>query len=303
MPKTVINYSGAYTEQSLHDFLADPVTQAFCWKLTPHPDSIINDPIGATSHTRDLVLPGHGALVFRRIGGLLPTAIDTEAGSESAGLSYRAIFDDTAITPLQLAEGDWDAAQLDIYSINYKALTMGQFIEFSGQIGGFTEEGIVWEAQARPLTALARIKVGRRASANCDVRVFGDPKRCKKSLAALTHTGAVVTTGASQDTFRASALPAAVLVSMLNGTVTFTTGQNAGRSRVVRSWNPANGEITLQKALPFTIAVSDQFTAVEGCDRSANGPAGCIAHNNIINFQGLRFITNVEKFNQIIRAI
>lgn len=297
MPKTVFNFQSPYDATSLRTFLADPVTSATCWKLTPHADSIINDPIGATSHTRDLVLPGHGSLVFRRIGGIVPTAVDTESGQESAGLTFQAVFDDAAITPLQLTSGDWDGALLEIYTVNYKALNMGQFIEFSGQIGGFSEEGIVFEAQARPLTSIARIKVGRRASANCDVREYGD-SRCKLDLTSQTHA-ATVTTGASQDTFRASALPAAVLFTMLDGKVIFTSGQNNGRKGIVRAWNPANGEIILQKAMPFLIAVSDTFTAIEGCDRSV---AACIARNNIINFRGLNFITNLERFHQINRA-
>lgn len=299
MPKTVINYESPYVEQDLHTFLADPVTQAFCWKLTPHADSVITDPIGATSHTRDLTLPGHGALVFRHTGGFLEaTAVDTESSQESAGLTFRAIFDDDAITPEQLDSGDWDASLLDIYSINYKALKMGQMIEFSGPIGGFSEEGIIFEAQAQPLTALARLKVGRRASANCDVRRYGD-LRCKRILTSETHEPVVVTTGASQITFRASALPAALVFTMLNGEVTFTSGLNQGRKGIVRSWDAGTGEITLQKALPHLISNGDEFTAIEGCDRSA--PA-CEARDNIINFRGLRHITNLERFNQIIRV-
>src|SRR6185503_12390310 len=297
--KTVINFESPYTEQSLHDFLADPVTLAYCWKLTPRAGSIITTAIGATSHTRDLTLPGHGSLVFRRAGGIKPTAVDTEAGQESAGLNFLAVFDDDAITPIQLDEGDWDGALLEIFKINYAALKMGQMIEFSGHIGGFTEEGIVFTADARPLTALARIKVGRRASANCDVREFGDPVRCQRSLVDLTHSGTVTTGDTTGASLRASALPAAVLFTMLDGKVTFTSGQNAGRTRVVRDWNNSSGEIIFQKAFPFPIAISDNFTAVEGCNRTE---AACLERDNIINYQGLNFMTNIEKFNRIRRA-
>lgn len=259
--------------------------------------------IAATSHTRDLILPGHPELLFRSLGGIKSTAVDTEAGQESAGLNFLAVFDDDAITPLQLDEGDWDGARLDVYLINYKAPKMGQYVEFSGPIGGFSEEGIVFEAQARPLTALARIKVGRRASANCDVGTKGPAdvyggSRCKLDLTSQTHAG-TVTSGASQHTFRASALPAGVLFTMVDGHITFLTGDNAGRRRTVRAWNNSNGEIIVQKAFPYTIDVGDTFTAVEGCDRTA---AACTARDNIKNFRGLPFITNLEKFNQIIRA-
>lgn len=298
MPKVIVNYESPYTEASLHTFLADPVTSCTCWKLTPHPDSIINDPIAATSHTRDLTLPGHGAVVFRNIGGIDPTAVDTEAGQESAGMNFQAIFDDDAITPVQLECGDWDGAQLAVYTVNYKALKMGQLIEFSGPIGGFVEEGIIFEAAARPLTALARLKVGRRASANCDVRVYGDA-RCKKDLTSQTHAGSVVTTGGSPHTFRASALPAALVFTMLNGLVQFTSGLNNGRRGIVRSWNNSNGEIVLQRAMPHLVSSADTFTAIEGCDRTA---AACTARDNIENYRGFPFITNIGKMTSIIRA-
>ena len=296
--KTVINFESPYTEQSLHDFLADPVTLAYCWKLTPRAGSILTNPIAATSHTRDLTLPGHGSLLFRRAGGIRPTAVDTEAGQESAGLNFLAVFDDDAITPIDLDEGDWDGAILEILKINYAALKMGQMIEFNGPIAGFSEEGIVFQAEALPLTALARIKVGRRASANCDVREFGD-HRCQRDLTDVTHAGTVTTGDSSGASLRASALPAAVRFTMLDGKVTFTSGQNAGRMRIVRSWDNSTGEVIFQKAFPFPIAVADTFTAVEGCNRTE---AACIERENMINFQGLNFMTNVEKFNRIRRA-
>src|SRR4029077_10638524 len=100
---------------------ADPVNLCTCWKLTPSADSILTNAIGATSHTRDLVLPGHSN-IFRRIGGIEPTAVDTEAGSESAGLTFQAVFDDEAITKVQIGAGDWDGAKLEIFTANYKKL-------------------------------------------------------------------------------------------------------------------------------------------------------------------------------------
>lgn len=297
MPKSVINYSSPYDATSLITFLADPVTQCTCWKLTPSADSILTNAIGATSHTRDLVLPGHSN-TFRRIGGIEPTAVDTESGSESAGLTFQAVFDDAAITKVQIGAGDWDGAKLEIYSLNYKALKMGQLIEFSGKIGGFSEEGQLFSAEARHLTAIARLKVGRRASANCDARRFGDA-RCQRDLTDVTHTGKTVTTGASQVTFRASALAASIVFTMENGEIHFTSGENAGRIGIVRTWDAGTGEITLQRAMPYLIAVGNTFTAIEGCGRTQQD---CEDRDNIENYQGLPFITNIEKFNQIIRA-
>jgi uncharacterized phage protein (TIGR02218 family) len=301
MPKTPVNFQSPYDATSLITFLRDPVTLAFAWKLTPTANSVLTSAIAATTHTKDLTLPGHGATVFRSAGGLnQASAIDEEAGQEGAGLEFEAIFDDTTITQAQVAAGDWDGAKLEIFSFNYKVPNMGQLIEFSGNLGAITEEGQTFKAEARQLTSIARIKIGRLASANCDVKVFGDA-RCKKVLTAITRTGQAITSVPdTQNTFRASAMSTPT-VAYTNGLVTFTSGLNSGRTFEVKAFNNGSSqkEIVFHLDTPYAMAIGDQFTIIEGCDRTL---AQCILHANAINFRGLPYITNVEEFNRIDRA-
>jgi uncharacterized phage protein (TIGR02218 family) len=299
MPKTPINYQSPYDATSLITFNQDPVSTGYAWKLTPAATSVLTNAIAATSHTKDLTLPGHGATVFRSAGGLNQvSAVDTESGQESAGLEFEAVFDDAAITAAQVHAGDWDNAKLEIFSFNYKVPNMGQLIEFSGRIGTITEEGPVFKAEARHLTSIARIKIGRLASANCDVKVFGDA-RCKKDLTALTRTNQNVTSVPdTQNTFRASAL-ASPTIAYTNGKITFTAGLNTGRSFDIKSFDNATKEIVLHLDTPFAIAISDKFTIIEGCDRTL---AQCIQFANVINFRGVPYIKNVEELNRIERA-
>ena len=298
MPETPINYQSPYDANSLITFLRDPVTHAFCWKLTPHSSSVLTGAIGATSHTKNLTLPGH-SITFRSNGGIIPTAIDNEAGQEGAGGEFNAIFDDSVFTRASINAGDWNRAKLEIYSIDYKVPDKGQLIEFAGRLGTVREEGQGFKAEARQLTSIARLKIGRLVTAGCDVRVFGDT-RCKKDLAALTRTGQVITSVPNtQNTFRASAL-ATPTVAYANGIVTFTTGLNTGRSFDIKSYDNATKEVVLHLDTPYAIAVNDQFTIKEGCNRTA---AQCAQYSNIINYRGFPFITNIEEINRIDRAV
>lgn len=70
------------------------------------------------------------------------------------------------------------------------------------------------------------------------------------------------------------------------GTITFTSGQNAGTSRTVKNYTV--GVFNLIEPLPHTPAISDAFTAYAGCDKTS---ATCTAKfANVVNFRGFPYI-------------
>lgn len=70
------------------------------------------------------------------------------------------------------------------------------------------------------------------------------------------------------------------------GTITFTSGPNAGVTRTVKSY--ASGSFKLSLPLPYAPTTGDTFTAYPGCDRTQ---ATCeIKFNNKGNFRGLPYI-------------
>lgn len=70
------------------------------------------------------------------------------------------------------------------------------------------------------------------------------------------------------------------------GTITFTSGNNAGATRTVKSYAP--GVFTLSLPLHFTPAIGDSFTAYAGCDKSQATCAG--KFNRLISFRGFPYI-------------
>jgi len=69
------------------------------------------------------------------------------------------------------------------------------------------------------------------------------------------------------------------------GQVVFTTGENAGFSRAVRSW--VSGTFTLISPFPFPIALGDAFNAYPGCNKTFGS---CSAFSNTVNYGGMPWI-------------
>lgn len=307
MPESVINYQTPYTAQSLIDHIgtATPAT-AVCWKLKPDPASPLYASgleVRATSHDRALVLPGHGSAPFLSGVAGLPSAIDTESGHDSAGLQYETVFSSAGITREALAAGDWVKARVSIYTVNVAALDMGQLVEFEGFLGRADEEGEMWRAEARPLTAVAQAQVGRLTSARCTVRRLGDA-RCKVNLGAPAagDGGAILVNGTLTQVVSVTRVRASALTQTGNyfELIKFTSGPLSGREYEVREYDPTNKEFILRDPMHLLPAVGNTFQATRRCNRD---PADCrIIYANIINNRGYRFITNVEHINKIQRA-
>lgn len=308
MPESVVNHQSPYTAQSLLDHIASATpTTAVCWKVTPHATSPLaasGFTLAATSYDRPLSgLPGHAGVTFKPKFAGIPTTIDTEAGHGSGGLSYDTVFHDDGITRDILAAGDLNRAKVEIFTANYKALAMGQLIEYTGFIGRTDEEGDLWRAEVRPLTSIAQAQVGRLTGARCDVKRLGDA-RCTVNLNAPSAGDglAIKVTGTLSAVVAATRVRASALSQ---GTdyfelLKFTSGALAGREYEVREFDAVNKEFILRHAMHRLPSVGDAFTATRRCNRD---PVDCRAKfANIINYRGHRFITNVEAINKIERA-
>ena len=75
--------------------------------------------------------------------------------------------------------------------------------------------------------------------------------------------------------------------NFVQGTITFTSGNNTGLSRAVQSYNSGTGQFTVAYPLPFAPASGDSFAAVRGCLLTM---ADCTAQSNLIHFRGQPFI-------------
>lgn len=287
------NYQSPYSANSFREYLSESVLSlAVCWKLTPE----VGSPIGATSHTQDLILPGHGSLVFKSTQGVVPTAVDSEAGLTSAGLEVDSIFSVDGIQEEDIAAGDWDSAAFEVFIVNYEALEMGEYVMFAGFIGQIQAYGVRFKAEGRPLSAKSDQAVTGAFVPKCVARQLGDAK-CKVNLAIpaagdgfdITVTGSVTQGGEVFQFTDASRTEADNYFAY--GIVTFDTGDNAGRSVEVKA--SSSGLIELSRPFPYPIKVGDSYTMIRGCDRVHTT---CInVYDNIVNFRGFPYVPGIEK--------
>lgn len=76
------------------------------------------------------------------------------------------------------------------------------------------------------------------------------------------------------------------------GKLTFTSGQNNGVSKEVRSCD-STGNFMMQEYFPLPVAVGDTYTITPGCSKLVDTCRS--KYNNVINFRGFPFIPGQDK--------
>lgn len=186
--KTARNFISPYTANSFKEYLeSSTLTLATCWRLV----SKSGKTVAATSHTRDLVLVSYPTITFLSTQGVVPTAVDAEAGLTSAGLEVDGIFKVEVIDEESISSGDWDAAYFEIFIINYEIPTMGEMVMFAGYIGNVKTYGKRFRAEGRPLSSKASQEIGMLYTPKCTARILGDT-RCKVNLGGNAADGGAI---------------------------------------------------------------------------------------------------------------
>ena len=123
---------------------------------------------------------------------------------------------------------------------------------------------------------------------NCGNTLY-DPG-CGLLKAAFTVAGAVVG-GSNLSAINTNLLQATDYFDL--GVITFTSGQNAGIAKNVKSFvGGTPGIVNLSTPLPFIPASGDAFDIYPGCDHTMNTCQ--IKYNNFQNFKGAPFVPEVS---------
>jgi uncharacterized phage protein (TIGR02218 family) len=286
------NVQAGYSTGDLLAHLREvPSTLAVCYKLTTVDLSVS---LGYTTHTRDLLLPGHAGVAFSSARGLAPLNISQQAGAATPNSQLEALFVDDAITPAKVDAGLFDAAEEEIFLVNYKNVAMGELLLLAGPIGQVQVFGKRFRAEALGRSAALAQAVGLEVSPTCRVVTFGD-FQCKRDLTALTRTHTVAALPGGLWTFQASAEFTYTDDLLAFGTAEFLSGNNVSLGKFPVRTNVAN-LVTLELPVPFAMQVGDSVRLIEGCDRTA---ARCKALANMVNFHGEDGISQIEGVNRV----
>lgn len=260
---------------------AGTTTLSWCWRITRTDGGVF----GFTDHDRTLYLIG---TEFEPESGL--TASEVRSGSDLSvdAQDAQGVLTSDRITETDILDGRWDNAEVELWRVNW-ADTSQRVLMRRGVIGQIRRGRLAFVAEMRSQAHVLGQTVGRMFQATCDA-TLGDA-RCRVNLDAPSFKG----TGSVIDMLRDRAFTASGLGGFAAGwfafgTVTWTSGVNAGRQAEVLSHDLVDGIaiLTLLEAPVRPIGEGDAFIIRAGCDKRI---ATCHAKfANVANFRGFPHI-------------
>ncbi len=252
-------------------------TLSWCWRIS-RSDGVA---LGFTDHDRALTFDGTD---FEPESGF--AASEIRAGSDLAVDAQDAtgVLTSDRITETDILDGRWDNAAVELWRVNW-ADTSQRVLLRRGAVGQIRRGRMAFVAEVRSLAHVLGQTVGRTFQAGCDARL-GDA-RCGIDLENTIYKGTGVVTDLLRDrAFMASGLAGFDAGWFTSGTLTWTSGANAGRVTEVLAHGLADAiaTMTLLEAPVLPIAEGDSFIALAGCDKRI---ATCSAKfANVANFRG-----------------
>jgi len=281
--RTPRNVGGGYTTSDLRTHSRSPsATVAVCVKITP----LTGSAVGFTSASQDLSISG---VTYRYSTGVAASQVEMAAGVHAPNMELTSILSSNGIPAAEVETPKWQGARVEVFLVNYEALTMGELVLVKGRLADFkTQVPLTVTAEARGLNNALLNHVGRVTTPLC-IADFGD-SLCKLDLVALGYvkTGRAITTVTSTSVFRVASLVGVGVDYFKNGKVEIETGSNAGLGAFeVKSFDNSNGEFTLHRPVPYALTTSDTVKATRGCQKRV---ADCSGYNNIVNNRSFPFV-------------
>ena len=252
-------------------------TLSWCWRISRN-DGVA---LGFTDHDRALAFDG---TVFEPESGF--AASEIRAGSDLAVDAQDAtgVLTSDRITETDILDGQWDNAAVELWRANW-ADTSQRVLLRRGAVGQIRRGRMAFVAEVRSLAHVLGQTVGRTFQAGCDA-ALGDV-RCGIALENAIYKAMGVVTDLLRDrAFMASGLSGFDAGWFTSGTLTWTSGANAGRATEVlaHGLTDAIATLTLLEAPVRAIAEGDSFAARAGCDKRI---ATCsVKFANMANFRG-----------------
>jgi len=268
------------TSQLAAHLAGETTTLATCWKVTRRDGEVF----GFTDHDFDLTVDGQ---VYEARTGYTRSAVHAIADLSVDNLDIESALDSETLNAADLRAGVWDGAEVEIFLINWAALSQGRIILKRGTIGQIDLKDTVFKAELRGLTQALSQQIVELYTPDCRADL-GDA-RCNVDIAALNVAGSVT---AVTDRYGFTDSSRTEADGYWNGgLVTWTSGENAGRKMEVGTF--AAGMFSLFLPMPSEIALGDTYSVYPGCDKTF---ATCKSRfNNVLNFRGEPHVPGSDK--------
>lgn len=261
---------------ALASHLASGVTTLCkCWRLTRRDGTVA----GFTEHDRDLSFDG---ITFAAACGLSPSDVESQLGLGIGGAEVSGALTGLGITEADIAAGRYDNAEVTTYLVNWADTAQHALLDIF-TIGEIRRADGHFIAELRSIAHRYDEPQGRLYRATCDAD-FAD-SRCKMDAAVHTLAGTVLA-GATATSFSLSGFDALMDGWATGGRITFTSGTNAGITRMVRQHH--SNVLELWEPLPAAPAAGDLCSVLTGCDKRFATCGG--RFGNTANFRGFPHI-------------
>lgn len=222
----------------------ESTTLTTLWKLNRIDGAVF----GFTDLDADVVYnDGTGSLRYLASTGFIPSSIEATSALAVDNLEIQGVLDSSTITDTDLLAGKWDRAEVRVYRVNYRDLTMGHEYLNRGILGEVSSGRNAFQAEMRGLTQHLQQQMAEVVQPTC-VAMFGDAK-CGKAIASFTFAGAV--TGVINGQSFVTNLTAATNY-FAKGKMAWLTGNNAGLSMDIKFFGGAPNYTTLTFTGPIT---------------------------------------------------
>lgn len=236
-------------------------TLCWCWKIK-RPDGQV---LGFTNHDRNL---SFDSVTYEASTGFLGTEIESQLGMNVDNMDVYGAVNSDNITEADIEAGLFDNAEIEVYLVNWEDVSE-RVIMKKGNLGEVKRGKTLFQTEVRGISNQLQQVKGRIYQYACDA-LLGDG-RCGKSLAGSTYTGiGAVTSTNGYSSLVASGLSGYSSGWFSRGKITFTSGNNNGIVREVKSHFLSEGvvSISLWEPLPFLLEDADTFTVTAGCDKT-----------------------------------
>ena len=252
-------------------------TLCWCWRIS-RSDGVT---LGFTDHDAVLTFDGTD---FEPESGFAASEVRSGSDLSVDAQDAEGVLTSDRITESDIIDGRWDAAQVELWRVNW-ADTSQRVLLRRGAVGQIRRGRMAFVAEVRSLAHVLGQTVGRTFQASCDA-ALGDG-RCGIDLENAAYKGSGVVTDLLRDrAFMATGLAAFTVGWFASGTITWTSGTNAGRITEVLAHDLTDSIITLTllEAPVRAIAEGDSFIARAGCDKRISTCGAKFA--NTANFRG-----------------
>jgi uncharacterized phage protein (TIGR02218 family) len=256
-------------------------TLAWCWRIA-RSDGVT---FGFTDHDQPLAFE---STMFEPESGFAASELRSSNDLSVDAQDAEGVLRSDRITETDILDGRWDNAEVEVWRVNWQDASQRVLLR-RGAIGQIRRGRLAFVAEVRSLAHVLGQTVGRTFQATCDAQL-GDA-RCGVDLEDPSYRGNGTVTATLRDrTFTAAGLGDFESGWFALGTLTWTSGANAGRRAEVAGHSREADEVTvsLLEAPVRPMAIGDTLIIRAGCDKRLETCRTKFA--NAANFRGFPHI-------------